>query len=121
MPKGYFDRVPTIRTEKQMFARLAQRTGKLDPSGSGDDSSKIVPPGTSPPAPTPALDWEAPVKGTEAIVTRCRRYSVSRARVGGEYLYTAWTRLPTPNPIGEAQKSAQAAQELCLQHWRAIQ
>ncbi len=90
--------------------------------GSGGVSGSTCSPDGAKPSPTPAaLTWRDPVKGMDAILSTCGRYSVSRARCDGVFLYTAWMRLPNPEIIGVAQPDAASAQKLCAQHWEAIQ
>ena len=91
-------------------------------SGGGTESRSAVSPDGAEPSPTPAaLTWRDPVKGMEALLSTCGRYSVARAKCDGVYRYTAYLRLPTPVIIGEVQSDAGSAQRLCNDHWLATQ
>lgn len=71
------------------------------------------PDGSEPSSTSPALTWLPPVKGLEAILTSCGRYSVARAYVHGMASYQAWRRLPYPTRVGEPYPEAKSAREAC--------
>lgn len=112
MSKGYFHRDPIIKTHSQMMATLQERTS----GRRGEEQLPSEPPSIVASPSTPAagmLSWLPKVKGMEAILSACGRYSISRAAVDGKFCYTAWKRLPTPTPIGEAVYLPDLAKELC--------
>ena len=132
MKPGYFDRVVKIKSHGQMMELLNERTkkpveggsterGVVQYDGGSDKCQSPLPDGAKPSVTPAALTWRDPVKGVEALLSTCGRYSVARAKCDGVYRYTAYSRLPTPAIIGEVQSDAGSAQRLCNDHWLATQ
>lgn len=115
MPKGFFDRVPTIHGHAQMMERLEQRAkGKVMLSAQPNAGSHVDAGDAS--AENTPLEWLPRAKGVEAILSGCGRYSVSRAAVSGNFCYTAWSRLPSPTQIGDVTFAADLAKDICQAH-----
>ena len=111
MPKGFFDRTQKIRTVEQMNALLAQRT---EPAAQGEAKPQVRPSASRPAS--PLLQWMPRTPGMEAILSACGRYSVSRSPDGEGFKYIAWSRLPTPSPLGTVVFNAADAKALCQTH-----
>jgi hypothetical protein len=122
-PKSYFSVPNRLHSMADVDRVLAERTRKINgtgssaPAGDASDSGRV---GDSKageaPVRTLSLEWRPQVKGMEAVLSACGRYSVSRAAVDGRFCYTAWSRLPLPISIGEGQYVAELAKELCQAH-----
>lgn len=91
MPESYFSRTPTIRNEKDMFERLAQRTsGKLQPER--ENRTEAVPPAL--PVAVSTLDDYGQERGTQYP-----RRVAHEAECGGEALPDGAKPSSTPAAI----------------------
>lgn len=108
MKPSYFDRTPTIRTEKEMFQRLAERTGKLQPERG--DRSEAVPPAL--PVAASTLTWLPKAPGATAIVSACGGYSVAAVRSLGGWAFEAYQR---PNQLLGRFKTSEEAKAKCTE------
>lgn len=120
MPESYFAHESKIKTHAQMLDKLRERAGSASAPVSGQGAR--VPQGSPAiAAPEPAvrpqeLVWEPPIPGLEAIVSTCGRFSIARSTVMGVKQYQAWSRLPTPERVGEHQPTAEGAKQVLRQY-----
>jgi hypothetical protein len=118
MKPSFFDREVKIKTPEEMFAKLQQRTAKLNSGGSGD-RSEAVPSADFPnaAAPTPLI-WQTPVThgdGSGFMLSTCGRFSIVKEKAPGAFVYRLFSRDPpaillsTHPDLKSAQKAANEA------------
>ena len=90
-----------------------------DATGFSSTHAATSPDGAKP-SPTPAtLSWLERVKGTNFQKSTCGQYTVSAARVNGQWRFSAYYG-PSPSKVlGQAQESGEAARAIAEAHARS--
>jgi len=118
---------PDPQTEAALAAsmeRLRKRCEEVQskaPTVSGETIDRVAPANASAEvrqAP-PSLEWLERLRGTNFQKSRCGQYTVSAARVNGQWRFSAYYG-PSPSKVlGQAQDSAEAARAIAEAHARS--
>lgn len=98
MKPSFYDRKVTIRTQEEMTARLAMRTGRVMAGGqaiTAEGSSKTRGESSGPDRLPPKLEWMEPVRhgdGSGYVFSACGCWSVVKEKAGEEFSYLLFKR-----------------------------
>jgi len=113
------DEAKTNQTRPLDQAKPDHLSPSKAPTDSGETTTAEPPAVLEPSKAQPSLEWLERVKGTNFQKSTCGQYTVSAARVNGQWRFSAYYG-PSPSKVlGQAQESAEAARAIAEAHARS--